>query len=216
MLPGQAVKLHAQLIPQHDHSVDNHESFLPALGNQAVGDRTIGVINKYGIRHQPSERVGFPVFAALSNEEDFVHEGVVDYSESGVDKETGTMLLRGKFDNSGSLPKFIPGLFVRLRLPIAKRANIPLVSERAIGTDQGGSYLLVLNSEKIVEKRPVRLGRLDDGLRVVEEGVKSGEWVVVNGIQRARPGATVDPKKIDMASLSVSARRKAASGQKQP
>jgi len=155
------------------------------------------------LSRQIAERVGLPVFAALSNEEDYIHKGVVDYSDSAVDNETGTLQLRGRFDNPGTVPKFLPGLFVRLRLPIAKRADMPLVSERAVGTDQGGSYLLVVNSEKIVEKRPVRLGQLDDGLRVVEGGVKSGEWVVVNGIQRARPGAAVDPKQVDMASLAT-------------
>jgi len=162
-------------------------------------------------RRQSSERVGLPVFAALSNEEDYVHEGVIDYSESTVDSETGTLQLRGKFANPGGLPKFLPGLFVRLRLPIAKRPDMALVSERAIGTDQGGPFLLVVTAEKVVEKRPVRLGHLEDGLRVIEEGVKGGELVVVNGLQRARPGAKVDPKEADMASLTTSALRAKAS-----
>jgi len=188
-----------QFDPMHVYFEINERDLLRLL------ERFRALAKEKGIdtRRHSTERVGMPVFAALSNEEDYVHEGVVDFAESGVDKETGTLRVRGRFDNPGSLPKFLPGLFVRLRLPIAKRADMPLVSERAVGTDQGGSYLLVVNSEKIVEKRPVRLGQLDDGLRVVEDGVKSGEWVVVNGIQRARPGAAVDPKQVDMASLAT-------------
>ncbi len=154
------------------------------------------------------------VYLGLANEEGYPHEGVLDFAESGVDTDTGTIQLRAVFDNAEVPYALIPGLFARVRLPIAKRPNMPLVSDRAINADQSGRYLLIVNSDNVVEKHNVRLGQLVDGLRVIEEGLRKDDWVVVNGIQRARPGGKVDPEKIDMASLTASALRKAASAEK--
>ncbi len=158
----------------------------------------------------PGSEAEIPLLMGLANEEGFPHEGMLDFAESGVDPGTGTLQLRGVFPNPGSSPVLLPGLFARLRMPIDTRADALLVSERAIGADQGGSYLLVVNSENVVEKRPIRMGQLMDGLRVIEEGLNPGERVVVKGIQRARSGAKVDPEKIDMASLTASAINAAA------
>lgn len=159
---------------------------------------------------QPDAEADIKVFLGLADEEGYPHEGVLDFAESAVDPETGTVQLRGVFDNSQRPVVLYPGLFARVRLPIAKRQNIPLVSERAVGSDQSGQYLLTINSENMVEKRNIRLGQLVDGLRVIEEGLTASDRVVVNGMQRARPGAKVNPEKIDMANLKVSAMRKAA------
>ena len=87
---------------------------------------------------------------------------------------------------------------------------MPLVTDLAINADQSGRYVLVVNSENVVEKRNIRLGQLVDGMRVIEEGVESDDRVIVNGLQRARPGGKVDPGRIDMASLTASARKAAA------
>jgi RND family efflux transporter MFP subunit len=157
----------------------------------------------------PDSEAEIKVFLGLVDEEGYPHEGVLDFGESGVDPDTGTVQLRGIFENSQKPVVLFPGLFARVRLPIAKRQNLPLVSERALGADQSGQYLLAVNSENVVEKRNVRLGQLIDGMRVIEEGLKNADWVVINGIQRARPGAKVDPEKTDMASLKVSAMRQA-------
>ena len=100
-------------------------------------------------------------------------------------------------------------------MPIDERANALLVAERAIGADQTGRYLLAVNSENVVEKRLIRMGQLVDGLRVIEEGLRPGEWVVVNGLQRARPGAKVAPERTDMASLKASALKAAAEAEKE-
>jgi hypothetical protein len=100
-------------------------------------------------------------------------------------------------------------------MPIDKQANALLVTERAIGADQSGRYLLAVNSENVVEKRLIRMGQLVDGLRVVEEGLRPGEWVVVNGLQRARPGAKVDPERTEMASLKASVLKAAAEAEKE-
>jgi RND family efflux transporter MFP subunit len=145
-----------------------------------------------------------PLFLGLTNEKGYPHKGTLDYAESGVDTGTGTIELRGVFPNPGKVV-LVPGLFARLRMPIDKQKNALLVTERAIGADQGGRYLLAVNSENVVEKRPIRMGRLVDGLRVIVEGVQPGEWVVVNGLQRVRPGAKVDPEQTDMNTLTASA-----------
>ena len=158
----------------------------------------------------PDSKAEIPIFLALANEEGYPHEGIVDFAESGVDATTGTMQIRGVFPNSGTVKVLIPGLFARLRLPIGKQENALLVTERAIGADQGGTYLLTVNNENKVEKRMIRQGQLVDGLRVIEEGLQPCEWVIVKGVQRARPGAKVDPEKIDMKTLTASAIKAAA------
>ena len=152
-----------------------------------------------------SIKADIPLFLGLANEEGYPHKGTLDFAESGVDTGTGTLQLRGVFPNPGPERVLVPGLFARLRMPFDKQQNALLVTERAIGADQGGRYLLVVNSENVVEKRPIRMGRLEDGLRVIKEGVQSSEWVVVNGLQRARPGAKVDPEQTDMNTLTASA-----------
>lgn len=155
-------------------------------------------------------KVDIPLFLGLANEEGYPHKGKLDFAESGVDPGTGTIQLRGVFPNSGNPSVLFPGLFTRLRMPVDEREDALLVTERAIGADQGGRYLLAVNSENVVEKRLIRMGQLVDGLRVIEEGLKPGDWVIVNGLQRARPGAKVDPEITDMRSLTASAFKAAA------
>jgi RND family efflux transporter MFP subunit len=155
----------------------------------------------------PAREAGIQLFMGLANEEGYPHGGVADFAESGLDPNTGTLQLRGVFENGGSTPPLTSGLFARIRMPVDKRADMLLVSERAIGADQSGRFLLVANSDNVIEKRNIRQGQLNDGMRVIEEGLKPGEWVVVNGLQRARPGGKVEPEKTDMAKLTVSAMR---------
>ncbi len=149
------------------------------------------------------------VYLGLANEDGYPHEGLLDFVESGLDSDTGTLQLRAVFQNKEVPRALNPGLFSRVRMPISKRPNMPLVTELAIGADQSGRYILVVNSENVVEKRNIRLGQLMDGMRVIEEGVGSDDRVIVNGLQRARPGGKVDPGRIDMASLTASARKAA-------
>jgi RND family efflux transporter MFP subunit len=170
--------------------------------------------NKAGGGTPSAAKAEIPLFLGLATEEGYPHEGTYDFGESSVDPGTGTLQLRGVFPNPGPVPVLLPGLFSRLRMPIDKRSNALLVTERAIGADQGGRYLLAVDSQNVVEKRLVRMGQLVDGLRVIEEGLRPGEWVVVNGLQRARPGAKVDPERADMASLTVSALKAVAEASK--
>lgn len=142
---------------------------------------------------------------AVGDQQDYPFLGYLDFSESALDPSTGTLQLRARFDNPGALPRLFSGLFARVRVPVAKRADMPLVSERAIGLDQAGRYVYVVKDNNTVEKRNISIGQLIDGLRVVEEGLSTDEKVVVRGIQRVRTGATITPEVADMADFTVSA-----------
>jgi RND family efflux transporter MFP subunit len=133
-----------------------------------------------------------PAEIGLAHQDGYGHRGTIDFVDNQVNPATGTMLARAVFDNEDRV--LTPGLFVRVRLPIGNPTRSLLVSERAIGTDQGTKYVLVVNDQNVVEFRPVKLGPLSDGQRVIREGVKAGERVITAGIQRARPGITVKPQ----------------------
>ncbi len=138
-----------------------------------------------------------PVALGLSHEKGFPHEGMIDFADNRVDPGTGTIRVRAALDNGARL--FKPGLFARLRIPISDPYEALLISQLAIGTDQGQKYVLVVNDQNVVERRFVTLGPLqDDGLQAVREGVSAGEWIVVNGLQRARPGQPVTPQRGEM------------------
>jgi RND family efflux transporter MFP subunit len=150
-----------------------------------------------GVKQNPP-----PIFLGLSSEEGFPHEGRLDFTDLGVDPGTGTQMWRAIFPNRDR--HLLPGLFGRLRLPVGQPEPELLITERAIGADQRGQYLLVVNDENKVEYRPVELGIAVEGMRVIKKGVKAGEWVVVNGLQRARPGAEVQPQKTELTALRAS------------
>jgi RND family efflux transporter MFP subunit len=147
---------------------------------------------------KPARESQAPVLMGLIDEEDekgdplFPHAGVINFADNRVDAMTGTLRLRGKFDN----PKHFlaPGLFVRVRVPIGAPHPAILVSERALGNDQGQKFVYVVNEKNEVVYRRVKVGTLQDGLRVIEEGLAQNEQVVVDGLQRVRPGMTVQPK----------------------
>jgi len=137
-----------------------------------------------------------PVRIGLANEEGFPHAGTIDFIDNRVDPATGTIRVRGVFANADGL--LAPGLFVRVRLPLGPPRPAVLVTERAIGTDQDRKFVLVVNAQNVVEYRPVTLGARHGALRVVLSGLGAEDWVVVNGVQRARPGVTVTPQRVAM------------------
>src|SRR5262245_33062388 len=137
-----------------------------------------------------------PVQVGLANEAGFPHTGRIDFVDNRVDPATGTMRVRAVLENPDGL--FAPGFFVRVKLATGEPKPTVLVTERAIGTDQGRKYVLVVNDKKVVEYRQVEPGPLADGLRAITSGLAPGDWVIVNGIQRARPGITVVPQKVAM------------------
>ena len=142
-------------------------------------------------RDQPVSEGVLPIHLGLADEDGWPHEGVIDYMDNAVDPDTGTLQVRGRFPNPTG--KLFPGLFARLRVPGPVQQDALLVEERAIGTDLGGKYVLVVGEGDVVELRHVELGVLEGGLRVVTAGLRAGERYVVNGLQRARPGLPVTP-----------------------
>lgn len=132
-----------------------------------------------------------PVYLGLSNEEGFPHKGYVDFVDNQLNPEAGTIRLRAVFSNKDNL--FTPGLFARIRLVGSGTYPATLVLDRAVGTDQDKKFVLVLKPDSTVDYRLVQLGRLVDGFRVVTSGLKPGEQIVVNGLQRVRPGMKVTP-----------------------
>jgi RND family efflux transporter MFP subunit len=133
-----------------------------------------------------------PVELSLADEEGFPRRGWLESLDNRVDPATGTIRLRAEFANSDG--RMVPGLFARIRVPLSAEYLATLIEERAIGTDQGQKYVLTLTSTNTVEYRPVMLGPLVNGLRVVRSGLAAGEEVIVNGLQRVRPGMAVMPQ----------------------
>jgi RND family efflux transporter MFP subunit len=138
-----------------------------------------------------------PVYLGLANEEGFPHRGYVDFIDNRLNPEAGTIRVRAVFSNKEH--RFTPGLFARIRLVGSGSYSATLVLDRAIGTDQDKKFVLVLKPDSTVDYRSVKLGRLVDGLRVVDSGLKPGEQIVINGLQRVRPGMKVAPTTAPMA-----------------
>ena len=138
-----------------------------------------------------------PIEVGLQTETGFPHKGRLDYAAVTLNQSTGTLPVRGVLPNSDRA--LLPGFFVRVRVPIDQEQNALFVPDVALGSDQAGRYLLVVNGENIVEQRKVRTGPLEDGLRVIEEGLKADDRVITAGLLRAIPGQKVDPqlKKIE-------------------
>jgi RND family efflux transporter MFP subunit len=134
-----------------------------------------------------------PVQMELADETDFPHTGRIESFDNHLDPETGSILLRAEFTNDdGSL---VPGLFARIRIPLSDRHPAMLVDDRAIGTDLSQKFVLVLTPTNTVAYQPVKLGPLVDGLRIVRSGLQPGDEIVVNGLERVRPGMPVQAEK---------------------
>jgi len=133
---------------------------------------------------------------ALANEEGFPREGQLDFLDNQLDGATGTIRGRAVFRNTDG--RLTPGLFVRLRLAGTGTYHGVLVQDRAVGTDLSKKFVYVVSPKHEIEYRPVTLGPIVNGLRVVRSGLKVGEPVVVNGLQRIRPGAPVTPVVVSM------------------
>ena len=137
------------------------------------------------------------VHLGLANEEGYPHEGRLDFVDNQIDPNTGTIRTRAVFSNKSRA--LTPGLFARVKLVGDHKRKALLVRDAAIGTDQDRKFVLVLKPDSSVDYRPVTLGRLVDGLRVVNTGLTPGEDVVINGLMRVRPGMKVLAKRGTMA-----------------
>jgi multidrug efflux system membrane fusion protein len=155
-----------------------------------------------------------PVFMGLQDEDGFPHEGRIDFVNNQVNPTTGSITMRGVFPNPklpGGVRLLSPGMFVRIRLPIGPRHPALLVIDRAIGSDQGMKYVYVVDAENKIQYRRITTGPLqDNGLRVIAEGLKPDERVVVGGLQQVRPRMEVRPDETPMPTLGPSAEAEAA------
>lgn len=151
---------------------------------------------KNGEKRMPLREQKIPVQVALEGESGYPHQGVIDFADNRVNPGTGTIQARGVLANKTGL--FEDGMRARVRIPIGDPRPALLVTERAIGTDQGRKYVYLVNEKNRVERRDVTLDRVVDGLQVIAEGIKPGEWVIVNGIQRVRDGLEVNPNRTPM------------------
>jgi RND family efflux transporter MFP subunit len=140
-----------------------------------------------------SREVKIPVDLRLADETGFPHHGHLDFIDNRLDPNTGTMTGRAIIPNPDLT--LTPGLFARIRLPGSSQYEALLLPDEAIGSDQTQRFVLVVNDQHTVEYRRVELGPIIDGRRVIRNGLKSEEWVVVNGVQRVRTGAKVDSQR---------------------
>lgn len=132
-----------------------------------------------------------PVFMGLADESGYPRQGVIDFVDNRLDPATATIRLRARFANPDR--RLTPGLFARLRLPGSQRYTATLVRDEAVGTDQDRKFVLVVGRDGTANYRGVTPGPLVDGLRVIRDGLKPGEQIVINGLQRVRPGGKVQP-----------------------
>ncbi len=149
----------------------------------------------------PSARTA--IYLGLASEQGHPHKGYVDFVDNQLNPQTGTIRARAVFDNPDRA--FTPGLFARLKLVGSGTYDAILISDRAVGTDQSRKFVLVVGADSKAMYREVKLGPVVDGLRVVKQGLKPGEVIVVNGLQRVRPGDPVTPQRVQMEGASLTA-----------
>jgi membrane fusion protein, multidrug efflux system len=132
-----------------------------------------------------------PTFLAVASETGFPHEGVVDFVDNQIDPTTGTVKGRGVYPNPDGFLQ--PGMFARVRIPGSGRYRALLIPDVAIGADQNRRFVMTVKADDIVEMHTVKLGALFGDLRAIESGISKDDRVVIRGLQRARPGAKVNP-----------------------
>jgi RND family efflux transporter MFP subunit len=133
-----------------------------------------------------------PIEVGLQTETGYPHKGKLDYLSPTLNQSTGTLAVRGILPNPDRI--LLPGFFVRIRVPFDEQKDALLVPDVALGSDQAGRYVLVVNGENVVEQRKVQVGPLEGELRVIESGLKGDDRVVIGGLLRAIPGQKVDPQ----------------------
>ncbi len=145
---------------------------------------------------QPNATEHSVVHVGLINEEGYPHTALLDFVDNQVDPNHGTIRARAVLDNRDG--QFTPGLFARMQLVSPTRFTAALVDDRAVGTDLGRRFVFVVDGQGVVQYRPIETGRLVHGLRIVNDGLAAGDVVIVNGLQRVRPGVTVAETRVAM------------------
>lgn len=146
----------------------------------------------------PDARGSTPVYLGLTGEDGFPHLGRLDFLDNQVNPKTGTIRGRAVFDNKDGL--YTPGLYARIKLVGSGTYDAALIKDEAVGTDLGKKFVLVVGADRKVAYRAIELGPKLEGLRIVRSGLTKGDRIVVNGLQRVRPGAEVDAQGVPMAS----------------
>ena len=180
--PGEATLLATvvSLDPMYAAFDADEQTFLAHVGQSRKDGRAVSAGS-------------LPIRMAIAGDEEFRREGTLHFLDNQLDPATGTIRVRALFDNAdGSLT---PGLFVRLRMPGRQAYTATLIEDRAVGTDLDRRFVYTVDGAGVVASKPVELGPLVDGLRVVRSGVAAGDAVIVNGLQRVRPGARVQAER---------------------
>ncbi|WP_439370131.1 efflux RND transporter periplasmic adaptor subunit [Bradyrhizobium sp. DASA03120] len=177
----------------------------PIWVNFTVNEQDVLRIRAEAIRRglTVAELKQLPVQVGLQTETGYPHEGHLDYVSPTLNTSTGTLAVRGVIPNDKRA--LLPGYFVRVRAPFDQEKSALLVPDTALGSDQGGRYLLVVNNDNVVEQRQVQIGPTDNGLRVIESGLKPDDRVVIAGLLRVIPGQKIDPQvtKIEQSQAST-------------
>ena len=142
-----------------------------------------------------------PVMMGLAIDNDFPYSGHIDFIDNQINRQTGTIRGRAVFDNSDG--RFTPGLFARIKLIGSASYQGILIDDKAVGTDLNNKFVLVLDKDNAVQYRPVILGQKHHNLRLIKQGLNAGDTIVIKGLQRVRPGTTVNPTRVAMANDTV-------------
>jgi len=143
-----------------------------------------------------------PIEIGLQDEEGYPHKGHLDYVSPQIDPSTGTVAARAIFENKDNA--LVPGLFARVRGPVGRQDKALLTRADAIGTSQEGNYVLVVGADNVVQRKIVKTGQRQEGqLVIIESGLDPGDWVVIEGIQLAFPGAKVEPQRTELKSAEA-------------
>ncbi len=163
----------------------DEKTVLDALASLPAGNRSLEQI---------------PVRLATATSEGASFTGKLRFVDNGIDAASGTVRVRAVLDNPGG--KLMPGQFVRVQMGQARSEPALVINDRAVGTDQNKKFVFVVGADSKAAWREVTLGASNDGLRIVTSGLKAGERIIVNGLQRIRPGASVAPESVPMAEKS--------------
>jgi len=163
----------------------DERSYLKGIRQLRNGDRTNSRASKQ------------PVYVALTDEENFPHQGFIDFLDNRLDQNTGTITARAVLPNADLL--LAPGLFARVRMPAGDKYKALMLPPEALGSDLSQQFVFIVDDQNLVQYRKVTPGPLIDGWRVIRDGLQPDDWVIVKGVQRAKTGAKVDPIKQDSA-----------------
>jgi RND family efflux transporter MFP subunit len=185
------------LVTSDSTVLTNIVSVDPIYAYADVDERTVlayqKLITEGKVKSARDSRVAVAI--AVAGEQGFPHHGYIDFVDNQINAATGTLAVRGQFPNpDGNL---LPGMFVRMQIPVSGEIDALLITDRAVGSDQGQKFVYVLNGDK-TERRPVTLGPVVDGLRVVAGGLKPDDQVVIEGLMKVRPGAQVKAEQGNM------------------